>query len=237
MTRSFTVVIERDPESGWLVGEVVELPGCYTQAPDQPSIQALVTSLTKGKTTEYAQVRALYDYFSSANGFKYALSTKSGSSGSDIVDFLNNKVGYCEQYAAALAWLVRAAHIPARVAFGFSRGSGHSGQTYTMTNLNLHAWTEVYFPGYGWITFEPSANRPAPVRPETSPSTFFDSDTISASAFDNGFNDFFDDDDDFGSSGPITLPPVLISLPFKLLLFVMIDGWDLITRALVTSYS
>ena len=40
MTRSFTVVIERDPESGWLVGEVVELPGCYTQAPDLPSLEA-----------------------------------------------------------------------------------------------------------------------------------------------------------------------------------------------------
>jgi flagellar biosynthetic protein FliP len=39
------------------------------------------------------------------------------------------------------------------------------------------------------------------------------------------------------SMGMMMLPPVLISLPFKLLLFVMIDGWDLITRALVTSYS
>jgi len=42
MTRSFTVVIERDSESGWLVGEVVELPGCYTQAPDLPSLEANV---------------------------------------------------------------------------------------------------------------------------------------------------------------------------------------------------
>jgi predicted RNase H-like HicB family nuclease len=32
--KTFTVVIEKDPESGWLVGEVVELPGCYSQAPD-----------------------------------------------------------------------------------------------------------------------------------------------------------------------------------------------------------
>ncbi|MBC7228149.1 MAG: type II toxin-antitoxin system HicB family antitoxin [Thermoflexales bacterium] len=37
--QAFTVVIERDPESGWLVGEVVELPGCYTQAPDLPSLE------------------------------------------------------------------------------------------------------------------------------------------------------------------------------------------------------
>lgn len=40
MKRSFTVVVERDPESQWLVGEVVELPGCYTQAPDLPQPEA-----------------------------------------------------------------------------------------------------------------------------------------------------------------------------------------------------
>ena len=39
MKRSFTVVVERDPESHWLVGEVVELPGCYTQAPDLPTLE------------------------------------------------------------------------------------------------------------------------------------------------------------------------------------------------------
>ena len=40
MKRAFTMVVERDPESGWLVGQVVELPGCYTQAPDLPSLEA-----------------------------------------------------------------------------------------------------------------------------------------------------------------------------------------------------
>lgn len=39
MKRSFTVVVERDPESGWLVGEVVELPGCYSQAPDLRTLE------------------------------------------------------------------------------------------------------------------------------------------------------------------------------------------------------
>lgn len=38
--QSYTVVIERDPESGWLVGEVVELPGCYTQGADLPALEA-----------------------------------------------------------------------------------------------------------------------------------------------------------------------------------------------------
>ncbi len=40
MKKAFTVVVEKDPESGWLVGEVVELPGCYTQAPDLPALEA-----------------------------------------------------------------------------------------------------------------------------------------------------------------------------------------------------
>ena len=40
MKNSYTVVVERDAESGWLVGEVVELPGCYTQAPNLPSLES-----------------------------------------------------------------------------------------------------------------------------------------------------------------------------------------------------
>lgn len=42
MKRTFTVVVERDPESGWLVGEVVELSGCYTQAPDLPTLETSI---------------------------------------------------------------------------------------------------------------------------------------------------------------------------------------------------
>ncbi len=40
MTREFTVMVERDPESGWLVAEVTELPGCFTEAPDRATLHA-----------------------------------------------------------------------------------------------------------------------------------------------------------------------------------------------------
>jgi hypothetical protein len=50
--------------------------------------------------------------------------------------------------------MVRVAGIPARVAFGFTRGGNRQGQTYSLTNLNLHAWTEVYFSGFGWVPFD-----------------------------------------------------------------------------------
>ena len=42
MSPTYTIIVERDPESGWLVGEVVELPGCYSQAPDLPSLESNV---------------------------------------------------------------------------------------------------------------------------------------------------------------------------------------------------
>jgi predicted RNase H-like HicB family nuclease len=48
MSKVFTVVVEKDPESGWLVGEVVELPGCYTQAPDFPTLEANIKEAIAG---------------------------------------------------------------------------------------------------------------------------------------------------------------------------------------------
>lgn len=154
----------------------------YTTVPEQAYVRSLVTRLTAGKINEYDQVRALFDFFSLKNKFIYQLTTKTGSSGSDIENFLKNKAGYCEQYAAALAWLVRQAGFPARVAFGFTLGGGSVGGTYTLTNKNLHAWTEIYFSGYGWVPFDATPTSglsgpavtswaPDPNRPVTSTST------------------------------------------------------------------
>ena len=46
--QTFTVIVERDPESGWLVGEVAELPGCYTQAPDLPALERNIQEAIRG---------------------------------------------------------------------------------------------------------------------------------------------------------------------------------------------
>ncbi|MEH0928155.1 transglutaminase TgpA family protein [Micromonospora sp. CPCC 205558] len=138
-----------------------------------PEVEELVKKLIQGKQTDYDQVLAIYRHFSADNGFSYRLSTESGSSGQDIVNFLTNKVGYCQQYAAAMAWLVRAAGIPARVAFGFTNGSKRDGDTFTLTNLNLHAWTEVYFDGAGWVPFDatPAYGVPGSTRSAWAPNT------------------------------------------------------------------
>ncbi|GIJ68646.1 transglutaminaseTgpA domain-containing protein [Virgisporangium ochraceum] len=143
-----------------------------------PQIMELAQTLTAGKTNQYDRVRAIYDFFAPSNGFRYDLNTKTGNSGSAMVDFIKegNRQGYCEQYAAAMAWLLRAAEIPARVAFGFTKGNNRNGNTYTLTNFNLHAWTEVYFDQFGWVPFDatpagsvsgsvPSAWAPDPNQP------------------------------------------------------------------------
>ena len=150
-------------------------------------IDDIVEELTRGKSSDYDKVLGIYNHFSRENGFSYSLRTEEGTSGRMITDFLRNKAGYCQQYAAAMAWLVRAAGIPARVAFGFSNGSNRRGDTYTLTNLNLHAWTEVHFTGIGWVPFDatpatsvpgstrtdwaPDADAPDPVAPPVVPSS------------------------------------------------------------------
>ncbi len=142
----------------------------YAQVPaDQPAlVKTTVTKIVQGQTTEYDRVLAILRYFSAANGFTYSVSTSKGTSGSDLVDFLNNKQGFCQQYAVAMAWLARAAGIPARVAFGFTQGM-RTGDAITLTNLDLHAWTEIYFPGYGWVPFDPTPNRSGSVRTAWAP--------------------------------------------------------------------
>jgi len=119
-------------------------------------VEQKVKELTQGKTTEYETVLAILKYFSKENGFSYKTYTKDGNSSSELVNFLTNKQGYCQQYAVAMAWMVRTAHYPARVAFGFNRGNARQGETVPLTNLNLHAWTEVYFPTFGWVPFDPT---------------------------------------------------------------------------------
>jgi transglutaminase-like putative cysteine protease len=132
-----------------------------TLVPFVRQVEELVNQLTAGKTTQYDQVRAIYDYFGPENNFRYSLVAAPGDSGNPIVDFLTAREGFCIQYAAALAWLVRQAGYPARVAFGFTRGGGSNANgVYELTNFNLHAWTEVYFEGFGWVPFDatPSAS-------------------------------------------------------------------------------
>lgn len=123
----------------------------------EPRVSTLVDGLTEQHDNPYDQVRAIYGHFSTSNGFVYSLETGDATTGSAIVDFLlENKRGYCVQYAAAMAWMVRELGLPARVVIGFTSGRSRTVGTYTLSNHNAHAWTEVYFAGFGWVPFDPT---------------------------------------------------------------------------------
>jgi transglutaminase-like putative cysteine protease len=135
----------------------------YTELPAlDPSVTALVSQLTDGLGTPYERVRAIHGYLTDrANGFVYSLSTAPGTGGDDLADFLRLRRGYCEQYAGAMAVLVRAAGVPARVALGYTPGATEPDGTRLISSDDAHAWVEVYFDGLGWVPFDPTPIEPA----------------------------------------------------------------------------
>ncbi len=82
--------------------------------------------------------------------------------GRDVVDFFlfDMKKGYCDHFASAMAVMARSVKVPARVAVGYASGTldGLLGE-YVVRDEDAHAWVEVYFPGYGWVEFEPTPNQ------------------------------------------------------------------------------
>jgi hypothetical protein len=130
----------------------------FTALPQlDPRITDLATKLTAGATGPYDRVRRIHEYLTDrSNGFVYSLSTEPGTSGDDLVDFLRLKRGYCEQYAGAMAVLVRAAGVPARVALGYTPGTRQRDGTRLITSDDAHAWVEVYFEDLGWVPFDPT---------------------------------------------------------------------------------
>jgi transglutaminase-like putative cysteine protease len=130
----------------------------FTALPDlDPRVSSLVEQLTAGAQTPDARVRAVFDHLTDrANGFVYDLSTAPGTTGDDLADFLETRRGYCEQYAGAMAVLVRAAGVPARVVLGYTPGQVQPDGSRVVTTADAHAWVEVYYAGLGWVPFDPT---------------------------------------------------------------------------------
>jgi hypothetical protein len=124
--------------------------------------------LSKNTPSQLEVVRNVMRYLQDDQRFTYT--TDVGSPGPEpLVDFLvNTHKGYCQQFAGAAALLLRLAGVPTRVVTGFATGSASSdGGTYTVRDTDAHAWIEVYFPGYGWVPFNPT---PAAAEADVAPS-------------------------------------------------------------------
>ncbi len=78
------------------------------------------------------------------------------------------KQGYCDYFATAMVVLARLNGIPARLAIGYTMGrlDPQRGE-YVVTEMDAHSWPELYFPGQGWIPFEPTSGELLPERTES----------------------------------------------------------------------
>lgn len=120
-------------------------------------VHDLVAKVTGNAGGPYAKARAINDYFTDPrNGFQYDIKTRAGDSGSALVDFLKNKRGFCQQYAAAMGVMLRDAGIPARVVLGYMHPAPDTSGSFEITSADAHAWVEAYFAGIGWIPFDPT---------------------------------------------------------------------------------
>lgn len=118
--------------------------------------------VTRGAKTEYEKAVALQDWFRTGGGFRYSLGQRSGSGMDLLADFItNDRVGYCEQFAAAMATMGRVLDIPSRVVVGFLNGTEQPDGRLLYTSDDRHAWPEMYFSGVGWVRFEPTPSQRA----------------------------------------------------------------------------
>ncbi|MGA6164806.1 transglutaminase TgpA family protein [Amycolatopsis magusensis] len=137
--------------------EAEQIPSIYTRL-DQvdPRVVALTQQLTENATNDFDRATAVWNYFNSQNGFTYDTRTASAADSDALADFLlNGKRGYCEQFASAMAVMLRTLNIPSRVAIGFT--PGYTTADYrSITSQDAHAWVEAYFGELGWVTFDPT---------------------------------------------------------------------------------
>jgi len=128
----------------------------YMALPPIPErVQRLADYLTVGVDSPYQKARAIYYYFQ--NGFSYSLQAPGLPEGADAVDtfLFVTRQGSCEMFASAMAVLLRAAGIPARLVTGYATGTYNilTGY-YEVRNSDAHAWVEIFHPGIGWLEIE-----------------------------------------------------------------------------------
>lgn len=122
-----------------------------------PRVTELANEVTAGAPTDFDRALALTDWFTGPDSaFTYDLATAPAAGDDALVEFLTvGRVGYCEQFASAMAVMLRTVGVPARVAVGFTAGSPVGDYRAISTN-DAHAWVEAWFPGVGWTTFDPT---------------------------------------------------------------------------------
>jgi transglutaminase-like putative cysteine protease len=129
----------------------------YTQLPALPErVSDLADSLTQGLDNDYDRVTAINDFFHTE--FDYTLELPRSAREATLEYFLFDRgEGHCEYFSTAMVVLLRSLGIHSREVNGFLGGQWNDfGQYLAVTQNEAHSWVEVWFPGYGWIEFDPT---------------------------------------------------------------------------------
>lgn len=134
-----------------------EIRAAYLQLPTlDPRVPELSKTVTARAPTPYEKTVAIEAYLRSR--FTYTLSL-TGKPGEDpLAHFLfETRAGHCEYFASAMTIMLRTLGIPAREVNGFLPGEYNDlAGDYIVRASDAHSWVEVYFPGSGWVTFDPT---------------------------------------------------------------------------------
>ncbi len=146
----------------WIVERYLQLP---ENVPER--VRALAVDLTANETNPYDQALAIERYLRT---FPYTLDVPSPPTDQDIADYFlfDLQKGYCDYYATTMVVMARSIGLPARLATGYVGGTYQEEGHYLVTEDLAHSWPQIYFPGYGWIDFEPTGGRDEIVRLEGS---------------------------------------------------------------------
>jgi protein-glutamine gamma-glutamyltransferase len=151
----FATFHSRRPPSSTVPSFEADAAPVVLHSPYAPAYR-LARRLAAQSSTPAAFVAAVEQYLSSARGFTYTQRPKLHRY--PLESFLfDTKQGYCQQFSGAMALLLRMGGIPARVASGFTSG-GYDSETHRwiVSDTDAHAWVEAWFPGYGWVRFDPT---------------------------------------------------------------------------------
>jgi hypothetical protein len=130
----------------------------YLQLPSalDPRIPRLAAQISGSSSNDFDKAAALEIYLKTH--YAYTLQLLRSPVADPLANFLFvRKQGHCEYFASSMAVMLRTLHIPSRVVNGF-RSDEFNDVTgnYIVRAKNAHSWVEAYFPGYGWVTFDPT---------------------------------------------------------------------------------
>jgi transglutaminase-like putative cysteine protease len=142
----------------------------YLQVPEAitPETRALAAELTANYDNPFDKAIAVRNYL--RTNITYNDQINAPPDGAEPVDYIlfDLQEAYCNYYASSMAVMLRSQGVPARFVAGYTQGEwDEESSSYRVRASNAHAWTEVFFPTYGWIPFEPTASLPIGDRPES----------------------------------------------------------------------